>query len=747
MRTTGVVADIRAIFLTCVGRAFYRWNARVVRGLWRIGWAGTIRVVTGLWVGGLCLEAAPHTSARLVFAEEVVVPGGTVRAGVVLRMDAGWHTYWLNPGDSGGATEIRWTLPPGVVAGSIEWPVPERYEVAGLVSFVFHEEVLLAVPFEVAADHPGGRVEVNAEVSWLECADVCLMGSAKVSGTFEVGPVARSSSSAPLFEHWAMRRARGEEPPGLRVEWEPETSDETRGLVVEWTGARGRRLAPDFFSYPGAGYVANGRPEVVAARDPGATAVRLKVRRTGTDWPLEVPGVLVESDGQELLAYAVALRPAEEVGHVRAPAGSTAKRSLGLMLIFAFIGGLILNAMPCVLPVISLKILSLVSQSGEHPGRVRWLGMVYGLGVLVSFLVLAGVTIGVKQAGGLANWGLVLQNQTFRVVITVVVALVAFNLFGLFEVILGGRLMAGAGDLAGREGAGGAFLNGVLATVLATPCTAPFLTVALAFAFTQPALVILVFFLVTGLGLASPFIILCWRPGWMRWLPRPGLWMHRFKVAMGFPMLATAVWLFWFTAPRYGKLGILWLGLFLVLLAAGVWTWGEFVQKGAKRRGLAMGVSLGLVVFGYFYILEHQLDWRSGVQVGVGDGELKRGRDGIDWQVWSPEAVAAARAEGHLVLVDFTADNCLNCQVNKVTSLEISSTRTRLRDLGAVAFTGDFTDQDARIASELQRYERAGVPLVLVYPADPAAEPIVLPPILTPGIVLRALDQAAGKTP
>jgi thiol:disulfide interchange protein DsbD len=214
---------------------------------------------------------------------------------------------------------------------------------------------------------------------------------------------------------------------------------------------------------------------------------------------------------------------------------------------------------------------------------------------------------------------------------------------------------------------------------------------------------------------------------------------------MGFPMLATAMWLCWFTAPRYGKSGVLWLGLFLVLLAAAAWVWGEFFQRGRTRRGVAMVVALVLLGAGYFGILENTLDWRTKPARLVSQNSLKESADGIDWMPWSPEALAKARQESRPVLVDFTADNCLNCQVNKRTSLEIPSTRAKLKEINAVALLGDFSDEDPRIAAELRRYGRAGVPLVLVYPADPQAPPMVLPTVLTPGIVMAALDKAAQK--
>jgi thiol:disulfide interchange protein DsbD len=294
-----------------------------------------------------------------------------------------------------------------------------------------------------------------------------------------------------------------------------------------------------------------------------------------------------------------------------------------------------------------------------------------------------------------------------------------------------------AGGLVSKNGAAGAFFNGVLAAVLATPCTAPFLAGAVAFAFTQPPATIAAIFLMVGAGLAAPFVVLCWQPAWLALLPKPGVWMQRFKVAMGFPMLATAVWLFWVTGTRLGKSGVFWLGLFLVVLAMAAWVWGEFVQRGTKRRAMAMAISLLFVAGAYGFILENELHWRSapGAQ-----------KEAIDWQPWSAEAVARAREAGHPVLVDFTADTCWNCQVNKATSIDIAGTRQKLKDLNAVTLAADFTDADAAIARELKEFGRPGVPLVLVYPADKNLPPLVLPPVLTPGIVQDALDKAA-KSP
>jgi thiol:disulfide interchange protein DsbD len=412
------------------------------------------------------------------------------------------------------------------------------------------------------------------------------------------------------------------------------------------------------------------------------------------------------------------------------------------MLLYAFIGGLILNIMPCVLPVIALKILGFVSEARSEPRRVRNLGLIYALGVLVSFLALAAVVIGVKAAGHHAGWGMQFGSPVFVVCLTTLVTLVALNLFGVFEVTLGGRALDAAGGLASKHGAAGAFFNGVLATMLATPCSAPFLSIALGFAFAQKAPVILLMFLAVGVGLAAPYVVLSWNPAWLKFLPKPGAWMEKFKIAMGFPMLATAMWLFNLAAGSYGK-SVLWLGVFLVLVAFAAWIFGEFVQRGRARKGIALVIALILLIGGYAFALENQLRWREPVTEADATGSLKESAEGIDWQRWSPEAVAKAHSEGRPVIVDFTADWCLTCQVNKKTSIEIPSVRAKLKSMNAVALLGDYTRFPDNITTELNRFSRAGVPLVLVYPKNPDADPIVLPEILTPGIVLDALDRAA----
>jgi thiol:disulfide interchange protein DsbD len=372
------------------------------------------------------------------------------------------------------------------------------------------------------------------------------------------------------------------------------------------------------------------------------------------------------------------------------------------------------------------------------------LGLLYAVGVVASFEVLAGMVIAVQGAGGAASWGMQMQNPYFRLALTVVVMLVALNLFGLFEITLGSSALGSAAGLAAKEGGWGAFFNGVLATALATPCTAPFLTVALGFAFTQSAGVILLMFAATAVGLAAPYVLLSWRPEWLRFLPKPGAWMERFKVAMGFPMLATGVWLFDLTAPSFGEGGVLWLGLVLVVVALAAWIWGEFVQRGVRRQGLAMAACGALLLSGYVVGLEGQLHWRKPSPLTAGGTVIRDSPDGIEWRAWSSAAVEQARAAGHPVLVDFTARWCLTCKSNKKLAIDVPPVRARLKQLDAVSFRADNTDPNPAITAELKRYERAGVPLVLLFPAKPDEPPFVLPALLTQSIVLDYLSKVAN---
>jgi thiol:disulfide interchange protein DsbD len=727
-----------------------------------------VRRIGTILAGWICLAAitahAAHTQVRLILSADIAKPGDTVLAGVDLKMEPGWHTYWKNPGEAGIATKIEWQFPPGITAGEIQWPLPVQIPPAEVTTYGYSGEVVLLVPLKLAADLKPGPLDLKAKVSWLECKEACVPGSGDVEATLNIGTETKPSADATTIESWQNKVPTpfAGQYTGLHAFawWEKPTNSDARPLIIEGILDSTVTLLidrTDFFPYASDDFEVQAATENIVTT-PNKISFRKFVKKYSGNWPKEISGVIVLECGNRRFGLEVKLpiadkAPAGETISVQTPSESSAGETPALlsqplwrMLLYAFIGGLILNIMPCVLPVIALKILGFVSESRSDPRHVRKLGLVYALGVLVSFLALAAVVIGVKAAGHRAGWGMQFGSPVFVVCLTTLVMLVALNLFGVFEVTLGGRALAAAGGRASRHGAAGAFFNGVLATVLATPCTAPFLSIALGFAFAQKAPVILLMFLAVGVGLASPYVVLSWNPAWLKLLPKPGAWMVKFKIAMGFPMLATAVWLFNLASGSYGK-SVLWLGVFLVLVAFAAWIFGEFVQRGRSRKGVALAIVLILLIGGYSFALENQLNWRAPITAPDATGSLKESPDGIAWQRWSPEAVAKARGDGRPVIVDFTADWCLTCQVNKKTSIEIPSVRTKLKESNTVALLGDYTRFPENITAELNRFGRAGVPLVLVYPKNPDANPIVLPEILTPGIVLDALDRTAHLTP
>jgi thiol:disulfide interchange protein/DsbC/DsbD-like thiol-disulfide interchange protein len=691
----------------------------------------------------LCLAAltvqAAHTQVRLLLSADTARPGDTIWAGVDLKMEPGWHTYWKNPGAAGMPTKIEWQLPPGVTAGEIQWPLPEKLPPADVTTYGYNDEVFLLVPLKLAADLKPGPLDLKAGVSWLECKEACVPGKASVEATLNISDQTKSSADAATIESWKKKTPKSAANSTIYAWWHDSTNVNPRSLLIQVKLPKSGTT--DFFPNASDDFEIQSETKSTFDEYSNSTILNKFVKKFSGDWPKEISGVMVIERKGNREGYEVKLPVSDKALAEVLILPTMPSQPFWLMLLYAFIGGLILNIMPCVLPVIALKILGFINHAHHEPRRVRALGLIYALGVLVSFLALAAVVIGVKAAGHKAGWGMQFGSPVFIVCLTTLITLVALNLFGIFEITLGGHTLSAAGQLASKQGAAGAFFNGVLATALATPCTAPFLGIALGFAFAQEALLIVLIFLFVGLGLAAPYVVLSWNPAWLKFLPKPGAWMEKFKIAMGFPMLLTAVWLFNLAADDYGT-DVLWLGVFLVLMAFAAWIFGEFVQRGRASKGIALIIVLILVIGGYAFALENQLHWREPL-VATDTGSLKNSPDGIDWQPWNPEAVAQARAAGKPVLVDFTANWCLTCQVNKKIALEIPSVRKKLKDINAVALVGDYTHFPDTITTELNRYNRAGVPLVLVYPKNPDAEPIVLPAILTPGIVLDALDRAA----
>ncbi|HEU5122756.1 MAG TPA: protein-disulfide reductase DsbD domain-containing protein, partial [Verrucomicrobiae bacterium] len=669
-----------------------------------------MRVILNILTAALLTIAATaqaaHTEAKLLLADAVAKPGDTVLAGIHLQMEPDWHTYWKNSGASGIATSIEWELPAGVTAGDIQWPVPEKLPPDELTTYIYQHEVILIVPLKLAPDLKPGSYTIKANPSWLECKEQCIPGSAQVQATLVVGNETQPSTDAPAIQHWRDRVPKSGEALHARAWWEKNVSEDLRSLILEWDSPRDASAA-DFYPFGSADFEVQGATERIPA-DAGKIRLRKFVKKFEGDWPKEIGGILIGNTSERGNAFETKIQIAQGAP---ADVNATVPRSpfswlkLFSSLSFAFLGGLILNIMPCVLPVIALKIFSFVKQSGESPKRARRLAVIYALGIVCSFLILAGFLIAAQKAGETASWGMQMQNRNFVLGMTILVLLVTLNLFGLFEVTLSGKALNATGNLTNRTGAPGAFFNGVLATALAIPCTAPFLVTALAFAFAQPPGIVLLVFTFIALGLASPYLVLTWNPNLMKFLPKPGPWMNQFKVALGFVMLITVVWLYKLSLNHLSKNQGLWFGIFLATMACAAWIWGEFVQRGTRRKALSAVIALFLVV-------------------SVGAYGATR-REGIKWQPWSAAAVESARKGGHPVLVDFTADWCLTCQLNLRTSIDIPKVHEKLAETGTTTLIADYTVKNEQIGAEIHRLGRDAVPLVVVFPRDPKADPIV----------------------
>jgi thiol:disulfide interchange protein DsbD len=693
---------------------------------------------------------AANTQAQFVLPA-AAKPGDTVLVGVQLKMAPDWHTYWKNPGEAGQATEIKWTLPAGVTAGQIEWPLPHRIPPADVVTYGYEQEVVLLVPLKLDPSLPAGPLNLKAKVSWLECKESCIPADATLTGTIEVGGTLAGDANAKLLADWLARVPAAPTNFSVQAYWDGPARGDTRQLMLQWPG---QTNGADFFPYANDDFEIQGETEIVTA-PAGQNLLRKEVKKLSGDWPKEISGVIVTGTDEARQGFEVKLaiagkaaavasttKPAVPVVPVVPAASTPLLPPMGILLgqlLAALAGGIILNLMPCVLPILSLKILSLVQLHGKEAAEGRRHSLIYMLGVLVSFWVIAGLVI----VGRLASWGEQFQDSRFIIIITVLMTLIALNLFGVFEFVLPGKAVNSAAELASRGGNSGAFFNGVVAVVLGASCVAPLMAPAIGWAITQSPLVIALVFTAIGLGLALPYVLLTFFPLLQKVLPRPGAWMEKFKIALGFPMLGMAAWSLSLLVGHHGQQGVLWVGVFLVMLGLAAWVYGEFIQRGSRRKGLAWLIVLAIVGGGYAYTLENRVDWRHPVVETSAPGMVQTVPGGIEWLPWSHEAVAQAQATGRPVLVDFTADWCLTCLLNKKSSIEIDSVRKKLKEINAVTLIGDYTRKNPDITAELKHFERAGVPLVLVYPKDASKPPQLLPSVLTPSIVLDALDQAA----
>lgn len=622
-------------------------------------------------------DAIPvYVKVNLIADSKVIVPGKPIRLGAELFMDPGWHTYYKVSGEAGMPSKIEWQLPEGFKPAELMWEKPHKFIDSGIVTYGYSDHTVLSSEVQTPSNlKPGEKITLKAKVKWLSCKDICVPGSAFVELTLPVV----AADSAPV----------------------PDNSDKFKNVNYDG-GVEG---------------ITEEGPHDGKAGPPSGNAGDTK----------SVAGSVPSSNsaGENLLAATY-----------KVEGGDSGKSGLLAYLGFAFIGGLILNFMPCLLPVISIKVFSLIQQAGDDPKRIFQHGMTFMAGIVLSFLSLGLIVIALQSAGQKIGWGFQFQYPVFVFAMASIVTLFALSMFGVFYF----NLTAGQqkiDKLASSEGLGGTFFKGVLATVLSTPCTAPFLGTALGFAFAQPWWEILTVFLVIGLGMSSPYLVLALRPDWMKWLPKPGTWMERFKESMGFLLLATTVWLIWVLSKQVGiDAGIAAVG-FLVCLSLAAWIVGSFIDLTSTNKKQAIVWTIALLVVGAGYAA-----FLLPFPALLSTNPALAKNAGINWVNFSLDSLDKELKANKTIFIDFTADWCLTCKANEHTVINTAPVIDKIKQLNVVAMKADWTSQDPEIGKLLAKFGRSGVPVYVIYPAGRPTEPILLPEVITQQIVLDGLDKA-----
>lgn len=708
---------------------------------------GTLR---GLDLPGLATEksaqqSAPagpvfrtkHVTAELLSEHVTLRPGTTAWVALVFTIIPKWHTYWRNAGDSGEATRIDWVLPPGYAAGDIVWPPPERLPVGPLLNYGYSGEAVHLVPISVPKDaRPGENVTLTANAFWLVCEEVCIPeeGVLKIGLPVAAGPPVAGFRAGPIF---AKARAALPKP----SPWTAKYRFNGNGFRLDVAAAGLKReVIEDAWFYPyGHGVVKYAAPQKLTVTD---RALTLETQRGKAAKPITGVGgllVLKERLGDGRIATQAFRLTAAEA----APAFSI---GFWEAVVLALLGGLILNLMPCVLPVLAVKALSFARHAAEGTGMARH-GAAYTVGVLASFAVVGAVLLAVRSAGEAAGWGFQLQEPVFVLLMAYLMVLIGLNFAGVFEI--GGRFAGIGGALAERSGLSGSFFTGVLAVIVATPCTAPFMGAAVGFALGQTAAVAMAVMLALGLGLALPFLLLSMAPALLRLIPKPGPWMVRFKQFLAFPMFATAAWLVWVLSLQAGDAAVLGALAGAVLLAFAAWLWQA--SAGASGRWRLTGLSAAAIaVIVAFGMVRYADSGAPGTAYAGPDGRTAAATTAggrIVWQPFSEARLAALRAEGRPVFINFTAAWCITCIVNEQVVLRLDSVRKAVDSARMATLKGDWTRRDPVITAHLAAFGRSGVPLYVIYPPEGSPKkPMVLPQILTEGGTVAAIRSMAAET-
>ncbi len=669
----------------------------------------------------------PRVAVSLLSETTSIEPGASFWVGLRQRIAPGWHTYWTNPGDSGEPLTMDWALPAGWEAGPLVFPQPERMPVGPLMSFGYTKEVVLLTRLTAPAGLPTGTpVTLRGHAAWLVCEKICIPEEADVTLTLPVAAGKPAPGAGAAVIEQTRRAVPGPSPWPASLRATPEAVT----LSVAAPGLEPSRIAEIVF-FPGRWGVMDHAAiqDVTIGRDGITVRAARGLLPEGPDSDLDGVLVIRERLDQGLVSQAFAIKAVATNG--------TTGPSLSLLAAMglALAGGLILNLMPCVLPVLSIKALALVGQAEDSPGTVRRHGLAYTAGVLACFAALAGALLALRAGGAQIGWGFQLQSPLVVTALAYVLFALGLSLSGLL--VIGGRLTGVGHGLAARPGYAGSFFTGALATVAATPCTAPFMGAAVGYALAQPPAAALAVFEALGLGLALPFLALSLVPAWRRLLPRPGPWMTRLSQALAFPLYASVAWLVWVVSRQAGPDGVALVLVGLLLIAFGAWLHHAARAAAPRWRRAATGVALVSAAAAIALAPLAAASPPSPSSTGAPAGAA--------WEPYSPRRLAELRAQGKPVFVNFTAAWCITCLVNERVALRGPAVAEAFARKGVVYLKADWTSRSAEIASVLGSFGRSGVPLYVVYPSRAgrtvAPEPRVLPQILSEATIIEAIDK------
>jgi thiol:disulfide interchange protein/DsbC/DsbD-like thiol-disulfide interchange protein len=710
-----------------------------------------------------------HIRVNLLSENTSIEPGQPFWIGVHFTMNPDWNIYWLNPGEIGLATEIKWQLPKGFTASNLHWPYPSAIAMDNIVGYGYEGETILLTQIMAPPTlERNSTVLIKAYVEWLECNDLCLPGAQELQ--LEL-PVAQQFAQLDDKTHQLFEKTR-KQLPYLSKDWEVRvyTTDEEIDFLIEKIPGSNVKLptAVYFFSY--INDVHSGSLQKLETYGQG---LLLRVQRNpyySSDIEL-VQGLLFSEQGwdptQEHKALEVNLYVQEDnlppplrVSTQKIDAippspplvQSNSISHLSTALIFAFLGGLILNLMPCVFPVLGLKILNFVAHAKDSKKIIRLHGFIFTAGIVLSFWLLSGVLMLLRATGEELGWGFQLQSPGFVAFLIVLLFVLALNFIGVFEI--GESIMGIGSQLSQKQGYLGSFFSGVLATIVATPCTISFMATALAFALSQPAFIAFLVFTTLALGMAFPYIILSFNPSLLKLLPKPGAWMETFKIVMAFPLFATVIWLSWVFSLQVGYNAQAELLFALLIIALGLWIYSRFKIHGRNKSIKATAKIICLTCFGLGVMLAYDAQNKEirDMEIIMSSNTLDPintpsiTSDEIAWMPYSFKLIEELKAQGQPIYVDFTAAWCLTCQANKKAIFNSEKVIKRLKELNIAMVRADWTRRDPAITQALQAFGRSGVPLNVIYPPQQSGlTPIILPSILTPNIVLEKLDEIADS--